>query len=246
MPDSHDPTQDDPTQDDQQQHDPAPHDPTQEAAPAADQPEAADVADPAPAAQGDAGVQTPYYESEWSPAYAETQIRQTPPDATPPADPAEHYTAPPPYGYAAQPPYTADPFAQGYQAVPPPAGGGYPPMGPAYSGGQYPGGYGAGPVAGPAPADSQVSAILATVIGGLVLASCYGTLLGIAPLVLGIMAINKSNSVSRLWGMGLADQAYDAAESARKLSMWAWISLAIGIAVALVIILVVVIIATTV
>lgn len=138
-----------------------------------------------------------------------------------------------PNPYAAHPypqnPYEPDPYQQAApfpQAAPPPALYG----GPAYP--AYPGSpQSVFAAQGPAPATAQASSIGAMVVGGILLLSCYGTLAGIAPLVLGILGFTKANSVNRLWLGGQQQDAAAAADSSRKLAMWAWISLAIGIAV---------------
>ncbi|MBM7367870.1 hypothetical protein [Gordonia hydrophobica] len=199
----------------------------------------------------DAGSTTPYYESEWSPAYAQTEIRSTSPFGAPDVVPEQPQSAfdptaqqgfeAPAYGQ----PYGQQPYAeQGYgqpqyatpPAVPPPAygyGTPYQPVGaPVY-----------GSANGLPPHVSNTSAILAIVFGGLLVAGCYTTLIGIAPLVLGIVSMNKSNSVSKLWYVGQTQQAYDAIESSKNLAKWAWISMAIGFAVVIAVVLVIVAIA---
>ncbi|MGB3708126.1 hypothetical protein [Gordonia sp. (in: high G+C Gram-positive bacteria)] len=186
-------------------------------------------------------VGTPYFETEWTPAYAETEIRgigdqppfgtpapPVPPPSTPQSDPAAFPPNPVYQGF------TADPYGQqqgGYAPQQPMPY--YPAPVPAYPGLGY-----GGVNRGPAPATSQVSSILAIVIGGLLTFSCYGFLLGIAPLILGIVGVVKANSVSRLWFMGQEQEAYAAAESSKKMAMWAWIGMAIGLVITIIIVIV--------
>lgn len=124
------------------------------------------------------------------------------------------------------------------------------PYSPAHArGNQYPGsgstaphypaipGYRTPYLQGPPPETNSTSAIIVTVFAGLLLVSCYGTLIGIAPLVLGIVSINKGNAVAGYWYAGQGESAYAAVESARKTAMWAWISMGIGFLVELLAIL---------
>lgn len=118
----------------------------------------------------------------------------------------------------AQPPYVQPPYAHAP----------YPPV--AYPAAAYP----PSPqsvfsVQGPAPATAQASSIGAIVVGATFLLSCFGSAAGIAPLILGILGFNKANSVNRLWLAGDQAAATAAADSSKKLALWAWISLGIGI-----------------
>lgn len=96
---------------------------------------------------------------------------------------------------------------------------------------------------GPTPQTGQVSAIVALVVGAMLLFSCYGTLAGVAPTVLGILGIIQSNSVNRFWTAGQMDEARRAAEDSKKKAMWAWISMAIGVVVTVVVVVIVVVVA---
>lgn len=216
------------------------------AAPAPD-PSAPDPSAPDPSAQA------PYYESEWSPAYAQTEIQQTPnlqksvDQQTPQAQFGG--TPQPGYGDLAPQPNYGEQIPMQYPTQEPYGGYGTPSYGapqgyaPGYGQpGVYPGGApGAYPNAQSLPpVSSTTSAILATVFGGLLIAGCYTSLIGIAPLVLGIMSLNKSNSVSRLWYLGQQQAAHDAVASASNLAKWAWISMAIGFAVVVVAVVVII------
>lgn len=196
----------------------------------------------------DSSVQAPYYESEWSPAYAQTEIQQTPnfqksvdegsPQAQFGGAPQPGYgdlTPQPNYGEPVPPQYpTPDPYG-GYGAPNYGAPAAYVPAYP------QPAAYGS-PQAMP-PQTNTTSAILAIVFSGLLVVGCYTTVIGIAPLVLGIMSLNKSNSVSRLWYVGQQQAAYDAVSSASNLAKWAWISMAIGFAVVILVVVVIIAIA---
>ena len=151
-------------------------------------------------------------DDEWS-SYDPTQYAQRP-DLTkhdaPPLPPTAGYPTP---GYP-QPPYPPNPYPAPYPYPAPNR-----------------------PVS-PPPSTGQVSSIVAVCIGAILTLSCYGTLIGIAPLVLGILGLNKSNAVSRMWSAGREVEAVDAAASSKNLAMWAWISLAIGLVIALILIVV--------
>lgn len=184
-------------------------------------------------------------------AYDETQVGVPKPDLVKRDAPAAGSDQPTEFiqGPGPQDPYAQDPYAQNSNAQNPNAQPSYgqapysqnpygaPP--PAY-GQPYgqPGAYGYqyGPPPGLAPQTGQVSSIVALVFGGLLTVSCYFTLIGIAPLVLGIMGLTKANSVNGLWMSGRAAEAEDAAASSKKLAMWAWISLGIGVVIAAIII----------
>lgn len=210
-------------------------------------------------------VGAPYFDSEWSPAYAETEIREVdmtkgqpgPDDAAPqqeynvppvaPAYPTPPYPTPPYPAPQAPAGFTQDPYAQGGYAPQPPyseqppmpqAAPWYPAQQPVYQG--VPG---YAPSLGLAPQTGQVSAIVAIVVGALLSLTCYGTVIGIAPLVLGIMGVTKANSVTTFWISGQQQAAYEAAESSRKMAMWAWISMAIGIALVVLVVIIIVVIA---
>lgn len=123
--------------------------------------------------------------------------------STQPTNPYAATPPPPPYDpYAAsQPPY--DPYA---------ATGGQAPQGgyPAYSArGQWQ----APPAAYGAPPQQNTSALVLTIISGIVTVSCC--IPGIAPLVLGIMALSKQSTDP---------------EGSRRLARWGWIALAVGVA----------------
>lgn len=105
----------------------------------------------------------------------------------------------------------------------------------------YPG-YGQQP-SGPQPETGQVSSIICLVISGLLTVSCYFTLIGLAPLILSIVALVKSNSVGSLWLSGQTEAAQQAADSSRSLALWAWLSMLIGFVVAVVVVLVIIAIA---
>lgn len=146
-------------------------------------------------------------DSEWA-AYEPTQVSVPRPDLVKRDMPRGPGYAPADYGQAqfVQPPLPP--------AVPFPYGAPHP----------YPGQQQAA-----APPTGQVSAIVALVFGGILTVSCYGTLIGIAPLVLGIIGLTKANSVSQLWITGQTTEAVKAAESSKTAAMWAWISLGIGV-----------------
>ena len=195
----------------------------------------------------DAATQVPYYEGEWTPAYAQTEIRSTPqfePPAGPPM-PGDQPDQPPyseapqaGYGYA-QPGYGEQGYAQagyGQQAYGTPYGqpdygygAQYPPVGP----GVY------GSAQGPPPQVSNGSAIAAVIVGAMLVLLCYTVFIGVGPLVFGILSLTKSSSVANLWYRGFPQAAYEAVESSKNLAKWAWISLAIGVAVVLLIVAVI-------
>ena len=80
-----------------------------------------------------------------------------------------------------------------------------------YGGGrQYGGGFGGPP--GPPPENNLVWAILVTVFSVI---SC-----NLISLVLGILAVVKSNSVNNLWAQGRTAEASEASRIARLLSLW--------------------------
>lgn len=78
--------------------------------------------------------------------------------------------------------------------------------GPTYGAGQP---YGA---PGPAPDNNSVWAILVTVLSVI---SC-----NLISLVLGILAVTKSNSVNGLWAQGRPAEAAEASRQAKLLSIW--------------------------
>ncbi|MCF8609646.1 hypothetical protein L5G28_05640 [Gordonia sp. HY285] len=164
------------------------------------------------------------------PAYEPTQTTPTPPPLPEPGYAQSGYAQ---SGYA-QPGYSEQAYAQ--PPLPPVVAPG--PYGAAYP---YPGQqFGAGQP-GPAPQTGQISSIVALVFGGLLTVSCYGTLIGIAPLVLGIIGLTKANSVGRLWFAGQTAEASQAAESSKKAAMWAWISLGIGVVLAIIVVIILVV-----
>lgn len=127
-------------------------------------------------------------------AGSSAQPTNNPYAATPPPPPYDPYAAP-------QPPY--DPYAAtGGQ----PSQGGYP----AYD---APGQWQAPPAAYGAPAPQNTSALVLTILSGIVTVSCC--IPGIAPLILGIMALTKQSTDP---------------EASRRLSRWGWIAFAIGMA----------------
>ncbi|GEE01177.1 hypothetical protein nbrc107696_16230 [Gordonia spumicola] len=186
---------------------------------------------------------------QWA-AYDETQIAPVSlnkQEAPAPGDvAASDAPAVPHYENPAPAPAYQDPYAQPqYPVVPPyPAQPQYPVAQPQSPWVPQPGQFFQAPPPinyGPAPLTAQTSAILATVFGGLLVAGCWTTLIGIAPLVLGIVGLNKANSVGRLWGTGQFDAARYAAEESRRYANWAWISMAIGFTLGLLLVLVLVI-----
>ncbi|MCF8603095.1 hypothetical protein L5I01_06930 [Gordonia sp. HY442] len=154
-------------------------------------------------------------DSEWA-AYEPTQV------GVPKPDPGFQY-APPPQ-YQPQPQYAPQPLPPVSYGSP------YP-----YPGQQFR----AQPPAAP-PQTGQISSVVALVLGGILTLSCYGTLVGIAPLVLGIVGFTKANSVGRLWYAGRTTEAAQAAESSKKAAMWAWISMGIGVVLAVIAIVLIV------
>lgn len=140
--------------------------------------------------------------------YAGSSAQPTNPyAATPPPPPQGPYGAPPatdPYA-GAQPAY--DPYAAtGAHAQP----GGYPPY-------QAPGQWQAPPAAYGAPPPQNTSALVLTIMSGIVTVSCC--LPGIVPLILGIVALTKN--------------ATDP-EGSRRLTKWGWIAFGVGIALAVI------------
>lgn len=93
-----------------------------------------------------------------------------------------------------------------------PYGGGHPYGGQTYGAAQP---YGAGQpygAPGPAPDNYSVWAIIVTVLS---VVSC-----SLIALVLGIIAITKSNKVNNLWAQGHTTEALESARQAKLLSMW--------------------------
>ncbi|GAA3956113.1 CD225/dispanin family protein [Gordonia caeni] len=133
--------------------------------------------------------------------------------------------------YTQQPPYTY-PYAQPQPYAPQPYAYVPPPSPQAVFASQ-----------GAAPQTGQVSAIVALVVGAMLLVSCYGTLAGIAPTVLGILGIMQANSVNRSWMAGQIEEARQAAEGSKKKAMWAWISMAIGVLVTIVVVVILIVVA---
>ncbi|MFT3716056.1 MAG: hypothetical protein QM774_08960 [Gordonia sp. (in: high G+C Gram-positive bacteria)] len=82
---------------------------------------------------------------------------------------------------------------------------------------------------GPPPQTGQTSAIVATVISAIMAVTCYGAIVGIVPLIFGILGISKGSSVTNLWNTGQTAAAQKAADDSRKWAMWAWISMGIGL-----------------
>ncbi|MFT3660072.1 MAG: CD225/dispanin family protein [Gordonia sp. (in: high G+C Gram-positive bacteria)] len=179
--------------------------------------------------------QSPSYETPGyvPPVYGGPATGPDAPVPGPPAVPPTPEGPPPPaadpYAFSPMP----DPFAAPQQAVPPqampyqpPAQNPYsvpaPPYSP-YGGYQVPGAI--------PPATGQVSAIICVVVSALMTVSCYFTLIGLAPLIVGIVALVRSNSVETLWRTGQAEAAQRAAESSKTLAMWAWLSMVIGVIV---------------
>ncbi|GAA3608709.1 hypothetical protein GCM10022199_10550 [Marihabitans asiaticum] len=128
-----------------------------------------------------------------------TQQWQQPPTQAQPYDYSQGTYNP--HGVGGQPPYGQQPgydqpgYGQqgydqsGYGQQPYPAASGY-----QQPGGQYPA---TNPYAQPRPAgssDANVSAIILTVLSGLATVSCYCTLIGIAPLIFGILGIVKQGT----------------------------------------------------
>lgn len=139
--------------------------------------------------------------------YAGSSAQPTNPyAATPPPPPAD------PYGVPQQPAY--DPYAaSGAQAQP----GGYPPY-------QAPGQWQAPPAAYGAPPPQNTSALVLTILSGIITVSCC--IPGIVPLILGIIALTKNSTDP---------------EGSRRLTKWGWI--AFGVSMALVVIGVIIFIA---
>ncbi|MFC7491217.1 MULTISPECIES: hypothetical protein [unclassified Knoellia] len=154
-------------------------------------------AQPGPPSPGyDAPYQAPRGESY---PYAGSSAQPTNPyAATPPPAPQDPYAVPQP----AYDPYAAS-GAQGQQA-------GYP----AY---QAPGQWQTPPPGYGAPPPQNTSALVLTIISGIVTVSCC--LPGIAPLILGIMALSKQSTDP---------------EASRRLSKWGWIAFAIGAGLAVI------------
>lgn len=126
--------------------------------------------------------------------YAGSSAQPTSPYAAPPPPPYDPYAAP-------QPAY--DPYAAtGGQAQQ----GAYPAYGAPEQWQTPPPGYGA-------PAPQNTSALVLTILSGIVTLSCC--IPGIAPLVLGIMALNKQSTDP---------------EGSRRLTRWGWIAFGVGIA----------------
>ncbi|MDT0213170.1 DUF4190 domain-containing protein [Rothia sp. ARF10] len=162
-----------------------------------------------------AGETDPYAGGQPANPYAATP---PPPPQSPygSAQPPSPYGAPPPppaYGAPqAQDPYAGqqpayDPYAaSGAQAQP----GGYPPY-------QPPGQWQAPPVGYGAPPAQNTSAIVLTILSGIVTVSCC--IPGIVPLILGIMALTKNSTDP---------------EGSRRLTKWGWIAFAVGIALAVI------------
>lgn len=224
---------------------------------------------PTPAADADASLspdsstrqidgtvpEVPYYEEQWTPAYAETEIRSTSPfeplagqpvaDAQQPytdqSYPDQPYPDQAPYGGAAQSGFAQAGYGQPGYGQPGYGQSGYAQPGYMY-GGQYPpvGQPVYGSAQGPPPHVGNGSAIGAVIVSALLVMLCYTAVIGIAPLVLSILSLTKSNSVANLWYMGHTQPAYDAIESSKKLAMWAWISMAIGVAVVVLVIVIVI------
>lgn len=145
-----------------------------------------------PAPSYDAPYQAPRAPGD---PYAGSSAQPTNPyAATPPPPPYDPYAAP-------QPSY--DPYAAtGGQAQQ----GGYP----AYN---APGQWQAPPAAYGAPAPQNTSALVLTILSGIVTLSCC--IPGIAPLILGIMALTKQSTDP---------------EASRRLTKWGWIAFGIGLA----------------
>lgn len=128
----------------------------------------------------------------WEPPYPAAPSAQTPPPPVPyPYGP----DAPP---YAAPPPPSTPPPTPTYAAPPPPL---QQPAGPppAYGQPSHPSpygapGYGVPPVQAGAPSPTNTSALVLTIIAGLLTVSCYFSIIGIAPLVLGIVALSKQTT----------------------------------------------------
>ncbi|MFT3899105.1 MAG: CD225/dispanin family protein [Gordonia sp. (in: high G+C Gram-positive bacteria)] len=135
--------------------------------------------------------------------------------------------------YPAQPGYPAQP------AYPAPAGyPGQPGVDAAAYGAQY--GYPGqayGQPYGPPPDNNIVLPIISTVLGVLTVFWC----IGIAPLVLGIIGIVKSNSVNTLWSTGDQAGAGVAAEDAKKFGLWGLISFGALVALGVILIIIAVI-----
>ena len=148
---------------------------------------------PSPAATSyDAPYQAPRGASN---PYSGSSTQPTNPyAATPPPPPADPYGPP-------QPAY--DPYAA---TGGPTAQGGYP----AYN---APGQWQAPPAAYGAPPAQNTSALVLTIISGIITVSCC--IPGVVPLILGIMALSKN--------------ATDP-EGSRRLTKWGWIAFGVGIA----------------
>ncbi|HQK32288.1 MAG TPA: hypothetical protein PLA46_01260 [Phycicoccus sp.] len=150
------------------------------------------------------GTQAPTpYPAPPAPTYSAPQPPTTPPPAQPTAYPGSSQA----YGHPAhtqptfgQPSYGQPAYGQVNQAPPPSAlpQQWIPPVG----------------YAGPQPAYPQTntSALVLLIVSGIMTLSCYFTLVGIAPLILGIIAMTKQNTD---W------------EGSRRLARIGWITMAI-------------------
>lgn len=172
---------------------------------------------------------------EWTAPYPEPSaaVPSPPPAPTTYEDPlatsATPYSAPPsaaPYGsapqpttYGAPPPPAPYPYGQGPAAYPPPSA--YVPPAP-YGTPAHPttAGYPVPPMPATYVAPRQnTSALVLTIVAGIMTVSCYFTLIGVVPLILGIVAMTRQNSD---W------------EGSQRLSRIGWIVMAVlgGLAVA--------------
>jgi len=155
---------------------------------------------PAPQAPQNPSYDAPYVQPRGdSNPYAGSSAQPTNPyAATPPPPPYDPYAAP-------QPAY--DPYAAtGAQPQP----GGYPQY-------QAPGQWQAPPAAYGAPPPQNTSALVLTIISGIVTVSCCVP--GIVPLILGIIALTKNSTDP---------------EGSRRLTKWGWVAFGIGMALAVI------------
>ena len=122
---------------------------------------------------------------QWTPPYptagAATPPRPAgPPDSVPPppqAPPAAY----PPAAYQTPTYQPAQHPAPGPQAYPPPPPSAYPQ-------------YGVPPVGYAAPQQTNVSGLVLTIMSGLLVFSCYFTLIGLPSFIIGIIAMTKQNT----------------------------------------------------
>lgn len=192
-----------PTIDDSDRQQP-PSDPTAPPEPAPEPPTYAAPEPPvysAPEPPRYAAPEQPTYSAPEPPAYTpQPSSAQSPPYVTPGAPAPTPYPAQP-AAYPQPAAYQPNPYAQPAPYQPNPTG--QPPV--------Y-GGYAAPPSAYAAPREQNTSAIVLTIVSGLLAFSCYFSLAGIPSLILGIIALTK--------------QGTDI-EGSRRMSKIGWIVLAV-------------------